>query len=346
MPPLRSLTLMLTNRCNLSCAYCYHGEQDTPTDMSLDTLDKALDLATKSGNKGFHVQLTGGEATLVPHLIAQASEKVRGLDHSCTISLQTNATRLNPELVELIKKYSIDIGVSLDGPPQIQEQLRGKAGALLQGLNILEAACIPFRVTTVVSQANVQFLPQVAILLSRYQQAQGMGLDLLVRKGRAVDRQRLPADPRSLRQNINELIQTLVRVNKKRSTPLHLREQDLVYHRMTAADQTPLRAFCHAQQGTSLAVSVAGALYPCSQTFGDPNFTAGTVDDPLPVPGFPATALSTDNPLCGTCPLEQCCPGDCPSRIWYNRQDRDRLSCHVYQAIASTFPYSQPLNNQ
>ncbi len=331
---IRSLTLMLTNRCNLRCAYCYHGKLEHSMDMSEDTLCKALDLVQKFGSKGFHVQLTGGEATLVPHLIALAVQKIRALDPTCTIALQTNATRLNRDLVRLLHEYGIDVGVSLDGPPKIQEQLRGEAAASLQGLNLLEAAHISFRVTTVVSRINAPFLPQVALLLSRYEQARGMGLDLLVHKGRAADCRLLPAEPEVLVQSISKLVHTIREINRRRTTPLHLREQDLVAHRMTSITKESTRAFCHAQQGTSLAVTADGRLYPCSQTCGDAHFAAGTLDAPLPISAFTDIVLSKANPLCADCLLQHCCPGDCPSRIHYNQPDTNNLSCLVYQTIA------------
>ena len=84
IPSPQYLILMLTNRCNLSCSYCYLGRHkkradlvhgtahdivnDTGMDMSKTTIDQALTLVDKD-QKSLHVQLTGGEPFLVPHLV-------------------------------------------------------------------------------------------------------------------------------------------------------------------------------------------------------------------------------------------------------------------------------------
>ncbi|MDR3090051.1 MAG: hypothetical protein LBU39_09565 [Desulfobulbaceae bacterium] len=85
----------------------------------------------------------------------------------------------------MIRKFRMQVGVSLDGPPPLQESLRGQAAATLRGLRLLEAEEIPFRVTAVVSDENVLQLDKLAWLLAAFRQAMGIGLDLLVVKGQA-----------------------------------------------------------------------------------------------------------------------------------------------------------------
>jgi uncharacterized protein len=92
--------------------------------------------------------------------------------------------------------------------------------------------------------------------------------------------------------------------------------------------------YCHACKGESLAVHPDGTVYPCGQTVGDPAMAAGTVDrvDWGRLRGmFRGLRLSGD---CNECPLQNRCPGDCPSRMHYNgRWGSDDAMCLIYRTI-------------
>lgn len=53
--------------------------------------------------------------------------------------------------------------MSVDGPPAVQQQQRGMAVETFKGLGILESVGIPFRITTVVTQANAAKLDQLVL---------------------------------------------------------------------------------------------------------------------------------------------------------------------------------------
>ena len=48
MEKTKLLILRLTDRCNLSCKYCYAASEET-MDMSLETAKAAIDLLAKPG---------------------------------------------------------------------------------------------------------------------------------------------------------------------------------------------------------------------------------------------------------------------------------------------------------
>jgi len=71
---IRYLILPLTTRCNLACAYCYTGGTTEPAEMTEGLLEAALK-QVDTGRGRFHLQITGGEPTLVPERVEAA---VRG----------------------------------------------------------------------------------------------------------------------------------------------------------------------------------------------------------------------------------------------------------------------------
>ncbi|MFK5953206.1 MAG: radical SAM protein, partial [Desulfobacterium sp.] len=130
------LILMLTDACNLECAYCYLGKHKSSHTMAPSIIDRAIDLALASGTP-FHVQLSGGEPTLVPQAVCHAAQRLRTLSPTSTLGLQTNATCIDKAMADMMLRFHMDVGVSLDGPPHIQEKLRGKAKETFQGLQYL-----------------------------------------------------------------------------------------------------------------------------------------------------------------------------------------------------------------
>ena len=326
---IRYLILSLTRRCNLACAYCYNGDRHSKTDMPQTVIRDAIQLVAAHGQP-FHLQLTGGEPTLAPDAVQMAADLACSSGHCHTLGIQTNATCLTPELLSLFKAHAVQVGVSLDGPPAIHERQRGMAAETLQGLQRLDTAGIPFRVTTVVTRANAASLDRLVLTLAGFHHARGIGLDLLVAKGRAAGGGCVqPADAAILGQGLLRMLDVLSAVNQRREVPIRLRERDLI----AGTQATSKSAFCHASLGESLAVDPDGRLFPCGQTLGDNAFFAGTIWDPqydrLKRLGFRTPTEGT----CASCQLRNRCPGDCPSRLYYNQGINSDLICTVYRTI-------------
>ncbi|MBC7359557.1 MAG: radical SAM protein [Desulfacinum sp.] len=328
---IRYLILALTTRCNLRCRYCYHGDALAREDMPPEVIRRAVGLAV-SGGSPFHLQLTGGEPTLVPELVEVSADLGRSTGRCLRIGLQTNGTGLTPQMIEIIKRYNLQVGVSLDGPPAVHQAARGLAAETLRGLQSLETARIPFGVTTVVSRINAGQLDKLVLVLSGFSMARGIGLDLLVRKGRAQDGKGADSVDRwTLEKALRRMGATLEAVNAHRSVPIRWREWDLLF----ASGHRPGNrwAFCHAALGRSLAVTPDGRLFPCTQTLYDPRFAAGTVWAPQ---GQALSGLATCRPrpeVCAACEIHAVCPGECPSRLHYNRNGDPFLVCHLYRTL-------------
>ncbi len=325
---IRYLILALTRRCNLECSYCYNGRPAAEKDMSLEIINQALSLVT--GQHPFHLQLTGGEPTLVPELVEKAASLAWSSVHCHSIGLQTNATCLTPEIIDLFKKYFIQVGVSLDGPPTIHEQQRGKAAETLKGIQLLEQSGYPFGVTTVVTQLNTPVLDRLVLTLAGFSSARGIGLDLLINKGRAKKQSHVALpDKQSLKNGTRKMLSVLKSVNDIRDAPIRLRERDLLLNSKTQKRSV----FCHACLGESLAVDPEGKIFPCGQTMGDSDFSAGTVWEPEYKYLKRLFESKPKESQCSKCPLEGFCPGDCPSRLHYNQSDNQALICDLYQTI-------------
>lgn len=322
---LRYLIVSLTSRCNLRCKYCYSSATCNGADMSDEVLEKTVSLADNGGP--LLLQITGGEPTLVPEKIDKLARLCSGMKNSPKLAVQTNGTLLTPSLVELFLKYEIQVGVSLDGPPDIQERLRGKANETFQGLQLLERSGVPFRVTTVLCESTVFTLDKLVLLLAGFSCCRGIGLDLLVNRGRASTSDVFPATAQQLVKGLRKMVVVLTAINRKRASTIQLRE--LGREQQGGAST----CFCHAASGTSLAVDPEGSLAPCGQPLGDPAFSGGTVFKPNSESRVSLESITLQSNECSSCSLEHRCPGDCPSRVYYNREETTPLACIMYRCL-------------
>jgi uncharacterized protein len=299
--------------------------------MSHEVARNALELTAASGVP-FHVQMAGGEPTLEPDLIEYIGALVRERDWPATIAIQTNATLVDPVLIATCLRYQIEVGVSLDGPPEVQQNVRGKARETYQSLALLDASAVPTRVTTVLCSRTLASAPVLAMCLASFSSIQGFGFDPLVVKGAASNRPDLIPDPVTTRRVAREMCEVLALLNHQRRRPLVWRELEAVRSALNAR-KGPAH-YCHAARGESMAVHPNGSVYSCSQVVGEPEFAAGTVD------AVDWAALS--KAFCGIrmpcpdaqCGLSGCCPGDCPSRIHFQNHSATPAMCELYRGVA------------
>ncbi len=326
-----NLMLMVTTACNLSCSYCYEGhEGQTRPDgvMSMETAMSALHMAA-AGGRPFHVQITGGEPLLVRERVFDILDQIERNKWPVAVSLQTNGVLLDRSTARQLKRRRVGVGISLDGSPRVQEMLRGGSSGTYRALKLLEEEQIPFRVTTVLTNRNISELGGLLMALHRFSSACGIGFDLLVQKGVAVNGDCKLPDEAVLRKELFRVLVLLDLLNLKRGRPLELREKKHVFRSLRTGGVSP---FCAACVGRSLAVTPEGKLYPCTQAAGDPSLDLGTLDKPLSGScSLSEIKLATDR--CNRCPLEGRCPGECPSRLLYNGDAGRKLVCALYQTI-------------
>ena len=152
--------LKVSERCHLNCSYCYFfngGDESylrhAPliSERTVQEVAKFLArTAVESGIKHLQVDLHGGEPTLMKkHRFDAMCETLRreiGEVTELSIALQTSATLLDDEWVEIFDKHDIHVGVSIDGPREFHDenrrdhQGRGSYDDAVAGLRLLQAA--------------------------------------------------------------------------------------------------------------------------------------------------------------------------------------------------------------
>ena len=125
--PPTDVILLLSGRCNLSCAYCYQDRRQVRDAMPWETIAVALSAALGGGGRALRVEFTGGEPLLEVALLKRAvkfAKSRRARDTKVSFSLTTNGTMLTPPLISWLFANEFEIRVSFDGIPAAQD-LRG-----------------------------------------------------------------------------------------------------------------------------------------------------------------------------------------------------------------------------
>ncbi|MBU7032287.1 MAG: radical SAM protein [Theionarchaea archaeon] len=143
----------VTNRCNLACRHCYveareHSTQEPTTEEAMAIMDQLKDA------KIFTLSFSGGEPLLrndIYELLSYATK-------SFLVDVATNGLLITEDAAQNLKATGIAfLQLSFDGLEEAHDFLRGRKGAfkrLMETIEILKTAKIPFGLTSVIYRKN------------------------------------------------------------------------------------------------------------------------------------------------------------------------------------------------
>lgn len=161
------LILQPTPYCNLDCSYCYLKRRDDRSRMSDDVLRAVA-----------HNILAPCSATQLPTVLWHAGEPMalrsqwyehafallenesghKGLQHA----FQTNAVGVNDDWLDLWEKWSVEIGISIDGPKafhDLNRKTRSGAGSfelVMSSIGKIKQAGLPFSIISVLTAESLK----------------------------------------------------------------------------------------------------------------------------------------------------------------------------------------------
>ncbi|HPA19313.1 MAG TPA: radical SAM protein [Verrucomicrobiae bacterium] len=175
---IRMVIAKVTSSCNLRCAYCCTDAvpiSQPGAVMAMATHRHAASLLISgTASKDLHWIFHGGEPMLLPvawyeeaieHCIqvAESNPRVERL----TIGMQSNLTRLTPEFLRLIKRYRIQVGTSLDGPPRLSDVYRQAGQRVEETIDLLFREGAPAGVIALINKNTVCHIDEVVDYFDR-----------------------------------------------------------------------------------------------------------------------------------------------------------------------------------
>lgn len=143
---MRTITLQVTQNCNLRCKYCvysgsYENRIHTNKRMSFETAQKAIEFLHEHSSLSAAVSIGfyGGEPLLEIELIKKCVDYAKkifdGKDLSFTMT--TNATLLTETIMDFLVENNFYVTISFDGPQKIQDKNRVLADGKQGSFNIV-----------------------------------------------------------------------------------------------------------------------------------------------------------------------------------------------------------------
>ena len=192
-----SLTLEVTTACNGVCRHCFLQDRKIPVRWLTPSM--ALTIIREGWQTGYRdLHLTGGEPLCWDGLFDLIKEAA-GIGYR-TILINTNGMLLTPARCRRLAACpGLSLSVSLDGPPQLHDRLRGAGTAeeAHRGIGCALEAGINVMVFTVVSRPLMTELPRfIQYLFRRHENIALATLIQLLAAGRSdLERDRLLLEP-------------------------------------------------------------------------------------------------------------------------------------------------------
>lgn len=276
---IKMLALCITGNCNFACKYCYASELNHDLYMTRDIVDKAISLAAGHQER-FILQITGGEPLLNKPLLKYIVNKVKRENLPAVIQLQTNCSLMDNDTAKFLYENKVAIGISLDGRPQINDQLRllkngkGATNDILHGLEILKNNNISAGLTCVVTDVNVKYLDGLVEFAYYLGNIRLIGFDLLRAQGRGCLLN--PPDEHELLSSLEKVKLKHTLLHKLTGINIKIAQRERAQIQLGNNDKSNFN-HCYAVKGEAAFVAADGKIYACSSFIGNDEFYLGDV---------------------------------------------------------------------
>lgn len=340
---LDSVSLDITDKCNLRCKYCYHftGPGNVNKDLPLQEWVTFIKELRESGVSS--VSLGGGEPFVRDDLKEIITEIVA---NQLKFSIVSNGSLITDDLAAFIAetKQCKYIQISIDGSKaEVHDSCRGKGSfdGAVRGIKILQKHKIPLTSRVTIHHKNVHDLENTAKFLLEDLElpnfsTNSVGYIGLCRKN--ADQVLLDTEDRIL------AMQTLLDLSKKYDKRITSQAGPLtetkIWMKMEAArkksEPTPKSSCLSSCKGVfkSLSVRADGVIVPCSQMS---HIELGTINqDPIIDLWYLHPDLKrlrerhkkplTDFKSCKKCGYVKSCGGGCPAMAYYTEGRDDCIA--------------------
>jgi uncharacterized protein len=279
--------ILLTERCNLACRYCYARGAPERAVMPMATLRRTVDLAMTLPTDCMTIQFAGGETfthfSAFKKAVAYIEEAASHSKKDVQVIVQSNGTLLaRPGVVDFLREHDIRVGVSIEGPCEINDLTRNYVGGrsshhdTLQGLEAVRKGGLTVVGTlTVVSRHNVdrarellEFFTQLGVV--------GVRFNVILAKGRGGESWgELGITPREYFEFMKTVIRYIGKTRAFQEANLQHLIRNLI---MRTRNFRCMRSPCGAGFDY-LVITPEGDVYPCVHWLRESRLRLGNVRD-------------------------------------------------------------------
>ncbi len=317
VPCLQVVYLTVTTSCNLSCSYCYIGDNRRVADHSMKIREvETIIQKIRSQSPSARVMVTGGEPLTHPKIldILDILES-----NNLQFSIATNANLIDESFAKKLKGYLnlVHVQVSLDGiTPEVHSITRGNSyEATIRGINILAKYKVCVSLAPTVHEGNLHEILDIA----RFAYRNGGLFDPnhLRKFPHAPNACNISLEPDSLR---NIIIETFEKIHKEFD---HTDEPKMYDSNSENIRDTRCRYVC-GNAWYNVDIDWNGDVYPC-HLLREKEFILGNIleedfPDILEKGRNSKTRLRAyEIPKCKECPFVATCAGGCRASAFYTK---------------------------
>ena len=163
--------LLLTNRCNLRCTYCYaeagdKALEDMPLELALRAIDIAAENAKNNDRSFFQLVFHGGgEPPQHWDVFRKAVDYAESKSHKCSISMSSNGV-WSKEQRAFILEHLNGVSLSFDGTREVQDAQRPTAEggssfkAVMTSINKMDENKFPYNIRMTITNSFLEKLPE------------------------------------------------------------------------------------------------------------------------------------------------------------------------------------------
>ena len=312
------LVIGITSRCNFNCKFCYSSSgRNSIKELPLTKIKEIFDEAKSLGIQ--IIAISGGEPFLHPDFyeILSYAKKAASI-----VMLSTNGSFIDKDAAKKLKDLGIDnVQLSIEGPEDINDSLRGVEGAYkktITALKNLKDNDIDVTLTPTIQEENYQNIFFVWELAKKYNA--DLSIKRMVETGRADNLSNISPE------KYKELYDFAIKENKRRKDRksrifIHCDPLRVLYKNPEEIDFTRFTG-CIAGKAL-LYIKYDGDIYPCSKLpIKCGNIYANSLKDVLEKSSVIKEVTNRDKlkGKCGICDYKLVC-GGCRASAYGKYQD-------------------------
>lgn len=330
-PIFSILYLLLTDICNLRCRYCFI-EGAMPADHTFSSMNeeiaiKGINLFAQLLKKNPKdrrfghptIIFYGGEPLLNQKAFLVSLDEINRLKKSgqfqsdLSLSLLTNATVLNEDVLKGVVENEVGVSVSLDGPKDIQDANRifanqeGTFQTVMKNIQRLKKAGVNVSISCTITQQNLNKLEEVFQWMVDEFQLRGLGFNML------LDLPGITQTDDEYAREATEKIIACYKVAREKGV-----YEDRIMRKVKAFVKKSLHLVDCGGCGNQVVITPNGRIGPCHAYVSSERFFPGYINDPNfdPFQDPIFVEWSSRSPFniskCHFCEAIGLCGGGCP----------------------------------
>lgn len=164
-----TLHLLLNEKCNFKCKYCYSASGRSTAELSLKTIAPMLSYFLSGQRKAVKDRtvmfMGGGEPSLSWEVLKEATlyaEYItRDSDVTPHFAITTNGSILNEEMIEFFRRHDFTVQLSFEVLPDVQNKQRGQYDTVAANVKKLTESGVKNYLRATVTEDNVDRIPEM-----------------------------------------------------------------------------------------------------------------------------------------------------------------------------------------